>query len=138
MSLPEVAKYLDVSERTLRIWSQKGEIPAIKLGTAWKYRLDEIEDFLDKKSNRRSLGNARNSDWDEKQELENKISLCEEYIVENINSTGNNILPIMGLEFQFDEDILEQAIKKLVKSKKFQVKDVVGRNNKKVKAIVKK
>jgi len=43
MTLPEVAEYLGVSERTVYGWAQKGKIPAAKLGSAWRFKRSEIE-----------------------------------------------------------------------------------------------
>jgi PTS system nitrogen regulatory IIA component len=42
MTLPEVAKHLGVSERTIYDWAQKGKIPAAKLGNAWRFKRSEI------------------------------------------------------------------------------------------------
>ena len=43
LTIEEVAKYLRVSERTVYDWAQKGEIPAGKIGTAWRFKKSEIE-----------------------------------------------------------------------------------------------
>ena len=43
LTIEEVAKYLRVSERTVYDWAQKGEIPAGKIGTVWRFKKDEIE-----------------------------------------------------------------------------------------------
>lgn len=49
LTLEEVAKYLRVSERTVYDWAQKGELPAGKLGTAWRFRKKDIEKWVDGK-----------------------------------------------------------------------------------------
>ena len=46
LTIDEVAKYLRVSERTVYDWAQKGEIPAGKIGTAWRFRQSEIEQWV--------------------------------------------------------------------------------------------
>jgi len=43
MTLPEVAAYLEVSERTIYDWAQKGKIPAAKLGNAWRFKRSVID-----------------------------------------------------------------------------------------------
>jgi PTS system nitrogen regulatory IIA component len=43
LTIEEVAKYLRVSERTAYDWAQKGEIPAGKIGTVWRFKKSEIE-----------------------------------------------------------------------------------------------
>ncbi len=42
LTIEEVAKYLRVSERTVYDWAQKGEIPAGKIGTAWRFKKTDI------------------------------------------------------------------------------------------------
>jgi PTS system nitrogen regulatory IIA component len=46
LTIDEVARYLRVSERTVYDWAQKGEIPAGKIGTAWRFRKSEIEQWV--------------------------------------------------------------------------------------------
>jgi len=43
LTIDEVAKYLRVSERTVYEWAQKGEIPAGKIGTAWRFKKSDLE-----------------------------------------------------------------------------------------------
>lgn len=49
MTVEEVARYLRVSERTVYEWAQKGEIPAGKIGTSWRFKRNEIERWVDKR-----------------------------------------------------------------------------------------
>ncbi|MDR1029873.1 MAG: PTS sugar transporter subunit IIA [Treponema sp.] len=46
LTIDEVAKYLRVSERTVYDWAQKGEIPAGKIGTVWRFKQSEIEKWV--------------------------------------------------------------------------------------------
>ena len=46
MTLPEVAAYLSMSERTIYDWVQRGRIPAYKIGATWRFRRDEIDTWL--------------------------------------------------------------------------------------------
>ncbi|MCL2763372.1 MAG: PTS sugar transporter subunit IIA [Treponema sp.] len=46
LTIEEVAKYLRVSERTVYDWAQKGEIPSGKIGTAWRFKKSEIEQWV--------------------------------------------------------------------------------------------
>jgi PTS system nitrogen regulatory IIA component len=46
LTIEEVAKYLRVSERTVYDWAQKGEIPSGKIGTVWRFKKAEIEDWV--------------------------------------------------------------------------------------------
>lgn len=49
LTIEEVAKYLRVSERTVYDWAQKGEIPAGKIGTVWRFKKDEIERWVNER-----------------------------------------------------------------------------------------
>jgi PTS system nitrogen regulatory IIA component len=46
MTIEEVAKYLRVSERTVYDWAQRGEIPSGKIGTVWRFKKTEIEQWV--------------------------------------------------------------------------------------------
>jgi PTS system nitrogen regulatory IIA component len=46
LTIEEVAKYLRVSERTVYDWAQKGEIPAGKIGTVWRFKKAESEKWV--------------------------------------------------------------------------------------------
>lgn len=47
LTIEEVAKYLRVSERTVYEWAQKGEIPSGKIGTVWRFKKQDIENWVD-------------------------------------------------------------------------------------------
>ena len=49
LTIEEVARYLRVSERTVYEWAQKGEIPAGKIGTVWRFKKDDIEGWVDER-----------------------------------------------------------------------------------------
>ncbi|MDR1802575.1 MAG: PTS sugar transporter subunit IIA [Treponema sp.] len=49
LTLGEVAKYLKVSERTVYEWAQKGEIPAGKIGTVWRFKKAELEEWVNER-----------------------------------------------------------------------------------------
>ncbi|MDR2194788.1 MAG: PTS sugar transporter subunit IIA [Treponema sp.] len=47
ITIEEVAKYLRVSEHTIYNWAQKGEIPAAKIGSVWRFKRVDIERWVD-------------------------------------------------------------------------------------------
>jgi len=47
LTIDEVAKYLRVSERTVYEWAQKGEIPAGKIGTVWRFKKTDLQKWVD-------------------------------------------------------------------------------------------
>jgi PTS system nitrogen regulatory IIA component len=55
LTLEEVAKYLRVSERTVYDCAQKGEIPAGKIRTAWRFKKSEIDKWVNDKLTSSSL-----------------------------------------------------------------------------------
>jgi PTS system nitrogen regulatory IIA component len=66
LTIEDVAKYLRVSERTVYDWAQKGDIPSGKIGTAWRFKKTEIENWVndrlsaDKLASDRSLVHIEN------------------------------------------------------------------------------
>ena len=58
LTIKDVAEHLQVSERTVSDWAQKGEIPCGKLGNSWRFKRVELERWLDKKL----LGSKRESE----------------------------------------------------------------------------
>ena len=49
LTIEEVAKYLRVSDRTVYDWAQKGEIPAGKIGTVWRFKKSELEKWVNER-----------------------------------------------------------------------------------------
>ena len=49
LTIEEVARYLRVSERTVYDWAQKGEIPSGKIGTVWRFKKAEIENWVNER-----------------------------------------------------------------------------------------
>ena len=49
MTMKEVSEYLRVSERTVLDWAQKGEIPCGKLGSSWRFKREDVEDWLNRR-----------------------------------------------------------------------------------------
>jgi PTS system nitrogen regulatory IIA component len=46
MTIEEVATYMRVSERTVYDWAQKGELPGGKLGTTWRFKREDVENWV--------------------------------------------------------------------------------------------
>ena len=69
LTIEEVAKYLRVSERTVYDWAQKGEIPAGKIGTVWRFRKQEVENWVNARLSSQSQKN------DETVQLKNILSV---------------------------------------------------------------
>ena len=46
LSVDEIAKYLGVSRDTVYKWIERKGLPAHKLGRLWKFRIDEVDDWV--------------------------------------------------------------------------------------------
>jgi len=46
MTLEEVAQYLKVSKDSIYRLAQKGEIPASKIGNLWRFKKEEIDEWM--------------------------------------------------------------------------------------------
>lgn len=49
LTIEEIAKYLRVSDRTVYDWAQKGEIPAGKIGTVWRFKKSEVVNWVNER-----------------------------------------------------------------------------------------
>lgn len=45
-SLDEIAKYLGVSQDTVRRWIRDKDMPAHKVGRLWKFKVIEIDEWV--------------------------------------------------------------------------------------------
>lgn len=55
MTLEEVAAYLRVTKRTLYRLAQEGALPAFKLGGTWRFRREELNQWITE-----NMGKSRN------------------------------------------------------------------------------
>lgn len=46
ITLKETAEYLNVSKETLYLWVKEKKIPAYKLGRFWKFKISEIDKWM--------------------------------------------------------------------------------------------
>ncbi|MFC1674529.1 helix-turn-helix domain-containing protein [Candidatus Omnitrophota bacterium] len=46
MTLEEVAQYLKVSKDSIYRLAQKGEMPASKIGNLWRFKKEEIDEWM--------------------------------------------------------------------------------------------
>lgn len=61
LTIEEVAKYLRVSDRTVYDWAQKGEIPAGKIGTVWRFKKTEVENWVNARLSSNSKTSVENN-----------------------------------------------------------------------------
>jgi excisionase family DNA binding protein len=46
MTIPEVAEYLRLSERTIRTLLERGELPSTRIGKSYRFRRVDIEKMV--------------------------------------------------------------------------------------------
>ncbi len=57
LTVPEAAEFLGMAPNTIYIWGREGKLPALKIGSAVRFRRSDLEAFLD--SQRQDLEVAR-------------------------------------------------------------------------------
>ncbi len=48
LEVPEIARYLKVSDVTVYRWCKQGRLPALKVGHSWRVRRSALDDFLER------------------------------------------------------------------------------------------
>jgi len=51
LTIKDVAAYLKVNERTVYRLAASKKIPAFKIGNAWRFRKDELDQWIKRQSN---------------------------------------------------------------------------------------
>jgi len=64
LTTAEVAALLRISPRTVRLWAECSELPALRIGRQWRFRVGDISEWFkrgvhDEGNERPSLTNAR-------------------------------------------------------------------------------
>lgn len=146
MSLAEVSRYLGMSERTIYGWAQEGKIPAFKLGSAWRFRRSEVDEWLE---GRRSGGGSKvpiTPDVDleptrwrvremDEEEREALVRECRNAVEDMMLDPGRTVFPVDGLIEDFGVDAVREAVESLRKEKRIIVSYVKDRDGRKVKII---
>jgi excisionase family DNA binding protein len=73
MTLVEVAEYLQVKERTLYQWVREGKIPGFQIGSMWRFKKEDIEQWIEERkedaSHPHEKRKARGNDWNPSYEI---------------------------------------------------------------------
>ena len=149
MSLPEVATYLGMAERTIYVWAQQGKIPAFKLGTSWRFRRSEIDAWLetqrsgpDFSTGRRPLVDpvepAMTRSMREKtgrDAVEKQITDCVDEIQQVLRVEDKSVWTLEQFLVRFGDVIVQSAVGRLVKDRKIRVAMERGLDGEKVRVI---
>ena len=58
LTIKEVGKYLNVTERTLYRLAQEGKIPAFKVGASWRFRRADIDAWSESRTSGTTRGDG--------------------------------------------------------------------------------
>ena len=148
MTLPEVAKYLGLAERTIYLWAQQGRLPAFKLGSAWRFRRSEVDGWLE--TQRTGPEPAAQSyltdpvqppvssfraDRSRREAEKTTIDECEREILRAMADEDRDVWIVEQFEDSNGPDVAAKAIDRLRKAKKVAVAEETGLRGHKVKVI---
>ena len=149
MSLPEVATYLGMAERTIYVWAQQGKIPAFKLGTSWRFRRSEIDAWLETQRSGPDVSTGRRPLVDpvepamtrsmrektERDAVEKQIADCVDEIQQVLRVEDKSVWTLEQFLDRFGDGIVQSAVDRLVKEKKIRVGMEQGLKGEKVRVI---
>jgi excisionase family DNA binding protein len=128
MSLPEVAGYLGMAERTIYMWAQNGKVPAFKLGASWRFRKSEIDAWLETQRTGPVVSDKPLVEMDDvpptRSEVraqarvarDAKVEACVTYIEQMMLNDDRSVWLVSQFVDLFDDETSKEAIKRLVKS----------------------
>ncbi len=149
MSLPQVARYLAMKERTIYDWAQSGKIPAFKLGATWRFRQSEIDAWLEIHRTGIDVSSLRAplvppvdpplTAWEvrrQKEEAHRKLlEACREEIAMVTRDESRSMFVIDQFTYQFGDDVVGEVVEQLRKERLITVSDVRGRSGERMKVI---
>ena len=149
LTLPQVAEYLGLAQRTLYLWAQQGKIPAFKLGTSWRFRRSDIDAWLETQRSGPSVSSSadmltdpreprfskRRMRLDDEVAHEALIEACTAFITTTMRSEDREVWVVQQFVDRFTEEIAEEAIKRLSGEKKVMVTEERGLGREKVRVL---
>ena len=140
LSLPQLARYLGMAERTIYVWAQQGKIPAFKIGAAWRFRRSDIDAWLETQrsgpfvsAGERPLTDpveAPASRWrvrqQEEQESQALIDACRAFIETTMRTDDRRVFVIDQFVDRFGQNVVDAAVEQLRKEKKVNVTEQRG------------
>ena len=139
MSLPEVARYLGMAERTIYDWAQSGRLPAFKLGATWRFRRSEIDAWLETHRSGPVIPTTRPplvdpvdvqpTSWQTRQACREEI---EAALREDPDRT---VFTVDRFVDEFGDDVVEEVVEQLRRERRIVVDEVRGRDGQKTRVI---
>ena len=149
LSIPQVDAYLDLAERTVLMWAQQGKLPAFKMGSMWRFRKGEIDQWLETQRSGPAVSSIaraltdpvepprsrRRQAEDERRAKEALVEACVAYISTFMEDKARTTWVLEQFEEQFEREVVEEAARRLVREKKVTIREVPGLHGQKVKAL---
>ncbi len=148
MAPAEVARYLNVKERTIYLWAQRRQLPAFKVGSMWRFRRSDVDKWLERARSGPVLDDVEplspyveppRSKWrirrDEEQADRALMDACRAYIETTLRTVGREVFAVEEFEDRFGADVVKTAIDRLKKEKKVIEHEHDGLDGEKVRVI---
>ena len=149
LSIPQVATYLGIAERTVLWWAQQGTIPCFKMGSLWRFRKSEIDRWLETQRSgpdvsgpspsltdpvEQPRSRARQSE-DARQAREAMEEACVTYIEHLMDDQNRTVWVLEPLEEQFGQAVVQVAVRRLQKARKVTVRTMPGNQGRRVRVL---
>jgi excisionase family DNA binding protein len=117
----EVAEYLNMTDRTILDWAQRGVIPAFKIAGSWRFRQNDIDKWIESQRTGPTSENSKNSSIQPKSfrsiEHEGEILNCVNAILKSMEDTDREVWVVANFSTEYGDDIAKEAIKRLSNQK---------------------
>ena len=140
MSLPEVARYLAMTERTIYDWAQTGKIPAFKLGATWRFRRSEIDAWLQSQHSGPQVPVTRREGpvvppVETEPTRWQRIAACKAEIEATISDTTRTTFLVSQFDDEFGPNIVSDAVEELRRDGRIALSTVKARDGERVRVI---
>ena len=149
LSLPQVARYLGMAERTLYVWVQQGKIPAFKIGVTWRFRRSDIDAWLETQRSGPLVRAGRPPLTEpveppatkyrirrqEEQAHQALIDACRAFIETTMRTEDREVFVIDQFVDRFGQDIVDMVVKQLRRRRKVDVYEERGLGGEMVKVL---
>jgi excisionase family DNA binding protein len=117
----EVAEYLNMTDRTILDWAQRGVIPAFKIAGSWRFRQNDINKWIESQRTGPTSENSKNSSIQPKSfrsiEHEGETLNCMNAILKSMENTDREVWVVANFSAEYGDDIAKEAIKRLSNQK---------------------
>ena len=147
MTLPDVARYLAMKERTIYVWAQEGRLPAFKLGVSWRFRRSEIDAWLETRRTGPKVSSGRQplvppvehppGEWQKEQERRKLVEECKTYIEDTMRREYDRTEFAVErfMDDPFGEDVVQEAVEQLREERKLSLGERKASDGQRIKVV---